>query len=593
MRPLRIGVAQINPVVGDFRFNRDRIIEYIHQGLTHEIDLLAFPEMCLCGYPPKDLLLKKSFLDENMKSLEAILPETKNITVVVGLPTRRNEIYNSAALLHDGLLVGMQDKEYLPNYGVFDENRYFQSGSKANMFHVGTWRLGLSICEDIWHPEGMIRLMCLAGAEVIINISASPFHAGKPHRRADMLSTRALDNRTIIVYANQVGGQDDLIFDGNSLIIDQDGKILAEADLFSEQLIFCDVDLDGVVRERLQEPLNRQETLRRESELLEVQTINLEPLQRKKKSKPVLNTSRHFELEQQDPHSQVQKSLAEIYRALTLGVHDYVKKNGFRKVVLGLSGGMDSALTLVIAVDALGAENVVGVSMPGPFSSRGSITDAQALSRNMGTTLLRYPITKHFNHMEKTLRLIWPGKEWDTTEENLQSRFRGMTLMALSNKFGYLVLTTGNKSELAVGYATLYGDMAGGLAVLADVPKTLVYKLAQFRNQTGPKPVIPRTIINKPPSAELKANQKDTDSLPEYALLDQIIVAYVEEDWNVQEIVNYYNLEPGLVERIIHLINVNEFKRCQAPLGLRITPRAFGSGRRIPITQHYRELFEP
>ena len=588
MRCLRVGMAQINTVVGDLSGNRKKIIETIRNARRKGVQLLTFPELAVTGYPPKDLLIKRSFIKKNHESLEKIVPESKGMCVVLGFVHLADDLYNAAAILHDGKWIGTQHKVYLPNYDVFDENRYFQVGAESFLFKLDSVLFGVNICEDIWFPGGPAMHMGRSGAEMVVNISASPFHAGKAGIRRQMISTRAKDNATVVVFTNLVGGQDDLVFDGRSMIANQEGDVIARGKAFEEDLVVCDLNLEAVRHKRLRSPRNRRKTYeaRTRGELLSIiesrgTTAHVEKRRCRKTVDPEVNPFLLKEsTETYDPYE-------EAYAALKLGVKDYTLKNGFKKAVIGISGGIDSALTAVLAVDALGKGNVIGVAMPSHITSKESVDDARALCKNLGIPLKVIPIRENYDAFISALAPSFKGKKKDTTEENIQARIRGTLLMALSNKFGYLVLSTGNKSEVAVGYATLYGDMAGGLAVLSDVPKTLVYQLAHYRNRIAKSPVIPGRIITKPPSAELAPGQKDTDSLPDYNLLDGILHAYVELDHSASEIVSM-GYDQATVKRVIAMIDGNEYKRQQAAPGIRITPKAFGSGRRLPITNKYR-----
>ncbi len=574
-RTLRLALGQIDSTVGDLQGNTRKILEGINQAREMGAELVAFPELALPGYPPEDLLLNSSFIKANLEALKRLTRATRGITAIVGFVDMIDDIYNAAALLHDGQLAGVYHKIYLPNYGVFDEDRYFQSGAEFLVFELNGTSIGVNICEDIWYPGDPTRTQCLQGkAQLIVNISSSPYHAGKMHFRQRMLATRAWDYSTIVAYVNLVGGQDELVFDGGSMVIDQSGQLLSVANSFEEDLLVVDLELDQVFLHRLHDPRRRKEKLASRGEG-RLRYIPLSPL--KERPKVPLPPRPHVSLGR----------LEEIYRALILGTRDYIRKNGFKKVVLGLSGGIDSALTAAIAVDAQGKEGVVGVAMPSMYSSRESLEDARALAENLGIEFQVIPIGEVFKTYLKTLKGSFAGKKPDVTEENIQARIRGNLLMALSNKFGWLVLTTGNKSEMGVGYCTLYGDMAGGFAVIKDVPKILVYELASYRNALGSKPVIPARVIEKPPSAELRPNQKDTDSLPPYDLLDPILRAYVEEDQSLEMILKK-GFRRKMVEEIIRKVDFNEYKRRQAPPGVKITPRAFGKDRRLPITNRYR-----
>jgi len=569
-------MAQISSTVGDLSSNTRKICDYITEAKRHQADLVAFPELALTGYPPEDLLLKSQFIRDNLTALKKIIKHTQGITAVVGFVDSQDDIYNAAAIIHDGKLVEVYHKIYLPNYGVFDEDRYFQAGTDYPVFVLNGVTIGVNICEDIWYPDGPTIVQTLGGgAELIINISASPYHAGKWTTREKMLSTRARDNAVIVAYNNLVGGQDELIFDGMSMIMDQEGEILARGKQFEEDLLLADLNLDAVFRARLHDPRRRKEKLAFESAQKRVTKTILseQPLPKKK---PIKRRSEG-----------VLPLLEEIYRALVLGVKDYVTKNGFSKALIGLSGGIDSALTTTIAVDALGAENVTGVFMPSLYSSKESGEDATLLAKNLGIHFITVPITDLFKMYLRELAPEFKGRPADTTEENLQARIRGNLLMALSNKYHWLVLTTGNKSELSVGYATLYGDMAGGFAVIKDVLKTLVYELARHRNARDRKPVIPQRVFDKAPTAELKHNQTDQDTLPPYEILDGILQAYVEEDRSAEEI-TAMGYDRKTVERVIAMVDQSEYKRRQSPIGIKITPRAFGKDRRVPITNRYR-----
>jgi NAD+ synthase (glutamine-hydrolysing) len=576
MRTLRIGLCQVNTTVGDIEGNTRKLLDSITKGKRMGVDLLAFPELAVTGYPPEDLLLMTKFIEANLKAVKRIARATSSITAVVGFVNRDRDIFNAAALLHDGKWVDTYAKSYLPNYGVFDENRYFQAGRENFIFTLKGTPIGLSICEDLWYPGDPIRTQALyGGAELIVNISASPYHAGKSTLREKMISTRATDNVAIVAFCNLVGGQDELVFDGGSVVFDQRGELLVRGRQFEEDLVVADLDMEAVFRMRLHDPRIRRD--READEEKGLKKLSLPSHNHSSRKKPRIPRRTIDPLDR----------LHEIYSALVVGTKDYIHKNGFRKVVVGLSGGIDSALTAAIAVDALGKEGVVGVAMPSPYSSRGSLEDAECLAKNLGIRFLTIPITDIFQAYLKTLTPHFKGLKPNATEENVQARIRGNILMALSNKFGWLVLTTGNKSEMSVGYCTLYGDMAGGFAVLRDVPKTLVYELAQFRNRRGAAPVISQNIFTKPPSAELRPNQKDEDSLPPYPVLDPILQAYVEEDKGIEEIAKM-NFDKTLVREVIRMVDQSEYKRRQGPPGVKITHRALGKDRRLPMTNKYR-----
>src|SRR4030043_1609197 len=576
MRTLRIGLCQINTTVGDIKGNTKKILDYIARGKKKGADLIVFPEMAVTGYPPEDLLFMPKFIEANLKAIKKIAQATSSITAIVGFVHKKGNIFNSAALLHHGKLMGVYSKTYLPNYGVFDEDRYFQAGKENFIFTLKSTPIGLSICEDLWHPGDPIRTQALyGGAELIIHISSSPYHAGKCAFREKMISTRASDNAAIVAYCNFVGGQDELVFDGGSGIFDQTGSLIARGKQFEEDLILSDLDMEAVFRMRLHDPRIRRERLSEEEKgLRKIELKNQTHLIRKRPSIPKRD-------------SKALDRLSEIYTALVLGTGDYIRKNGFKQVLIGLSGGIDSALTAAIAVDALGKKGVIGVTMPSQYSSRGSVEDSELLAKNLGIRLIKIPITDIFQAYLKTLSTSFKGLKPNVTEENIQARIRGNILMALSNKFGWLVLTTGNKSEMSVGYCTLYGDMAGGYAVLKDVPKTLVYELTKFRNKKEGKDLIPKRVFVKPPSAELRPNQKDEDSLPPYPVLDPILQAYVEEDKGVQEIAKM-GFKENLIKEMIQMVDRNEYKRRQSPPGVKITHRALGKDGRIPATNKNR-----
>jgi NAD+ synthase (glutamine-hydrolysing) len=576
MRKLRTGMSQINTTVGDFAGNTKKILEAIATARPLGVDLLIFPELAICGYPPEDLLFKPQFIEENLKSLEKVIKQTSGLAVIVGFVDAKSDIYNAAAIINDGKLISIYHKIYLPNYGVFDENRYFQAGRECPVYTILGVGIGVNICEDIWYEAGPATAQAYAGAEVIVNISASPYHFGKENDRERMLSTRASDNVAIIVYDNLVGGQDELVFDGNSMVLNEKGQLLARGKQFEEDLIVVDLDVEAVFRTRLHDPRWRKETLLLEDEpehAVKIMISELYPAAPKPPLPPRQTKSHGLP--------------GDVYDALVLGTHDYITKNGFKKVLIGLSGGIDSSLVAAIAADALGPSNVVGVLMPSRYSSSGSISDAELLGRNLGIKYVTIPIEKVYQAYIETLAEQFRDAKPDSTEENIQARIRGNLLMALSNKFGWLVLTTGNKSEIATGYTTLYGDMAGGFAVIKDVPKTLVYELAKYRNSIAKDEIIPPNIITKAPSAELRPEQKDTDSLPPYDLLDPVLTAYVEEDKSVEQIIGSGS-EESVVKRAARLVDTSEYKRRQAPPGIKITPRAFGRDRRLPITNRFK-----
>jgi NAD+ synthase (glutamine-hydrolysing) len=574
MRSLRIGMAQINPTVGDLDGNFGRIATACERAREQGVDLLVFPEMALPGYPPEDLLLKPGFIARVLERTRDLLPHSRGMTVVVGTLERDADLYNVAAVMHDGRWIGTARKRYLPNYGVFDENRYFTAERRAHVFRRGDLTFGVSVCEDIWIAGGPAEEQAVrGGAEVIVNCSASPYHALKAGERRRMISTRAADNLAVVCFVNLVGGQDEVIFDGASLLVDERGRVLAEGASFAEDLVVTDVDLEAVFNARLHDTRLRKERALDEDGPLE--RIDIPLVAPAAARPPIAPRNAPAEL---DP-------AAETYAGLVMGVRDYVGKNGFHTVVLGLSGGIDSALTATLAVDALGPEHVVGVSMPSEYTSGESIGGAERLARALGIRLETIPIRDVMRRYEQALAPVFAGRAQDTTEENLQARVRGNYLMALSNKFGWLVLTTGNKSETSVGYSTLYGDTAGGFAVLKDVYKTQVYELARWRNRDGE--VIPAGTIARAPTAELRPGQTDQDSLPPYDVLDDILRQYVEEDRSIAEIVRQGHDEPT-VARVARLVDLAEYKRRQSPPGIKITPRAFGKDRRLPITNGWR-----
>ena len=577
MHNLRIGVAQINSTVGDLTGNTEKIIRFLAEARSLGADVVTFPELAITGYPPEDLLLKSKFIKQNRDCLNRIIEHTSDITAVVGFVDSDGDTYNAAAILCDRKLVGIYHKFYLPNYGVFDENRYFQAGKEYPVFVIYDVGIGVTICEDMWYEAGPATLQAYAGARVLINISASPYHAGKGLSRERMLSTRASDSVAVVVFSNLVGGQDELVFDGESLIIDEKGRVVARGKQFKEDLIVADLDMDSVFRSQLHDPRRRKEAPWMEDKLGQVTRVEVSQEPRVVARPPL-------------PPRQVERldEIAEIYQALVLGTRDYVRKNGFEKVVIGLSGGVDSSLVACIAADALGADNVIGVSMPSRYSSPGSISDAQALARNLEIQFKIIPIEKAFTAYLETLAEAFRGTKPDATEENIQARIRGNILFALSNKFGWLVLACSNKSETATGYTTLYGDMAGGFIPLKDVPKTLVYKLAEYKNRQVGREVIPRAVLTKAPSAELRPDQKDTDTLPPYDILDPILKAYVEDDLAIDQIVAM-GFDRDIVAKVARMVDRSEYKRRQAAPGIKITPRDFGRDRRLPITNRFRE----
>ncbi len=581
MSTIRIALAQISTTVGDFAGNAAKIIASIEHAKKAGADIVAVPELALTGYPPEDLLLKPQFITANRRALDEIITASTGIISIVGFVDRTTDIHNAAAVICDGKLEAVYRKNFLPNYSVFDEYRYFDAGQSAPIFAYGDVLFGVNICEDIWYPGGPTQVQALAGAQIIINISASPYHAAKGKDRERMLATRAEDNAVALAYVNLVGGQDELVFDGQSLVINERGQITARGKLFEEELIIADINAERVFKERLHDPRRRQERIDITSQGINVEQIELRQVPFEK-GKP--DTESHQPIA---PVYQAPTLPEEVYKALIVGTRDYVLKNGFKSVVIGLSGGVDSALVACVAVEALGAENVTCVFMPTRFSSGESARDAESLAKNLGVAYHVIPIEETFKQYLTMLEPVFSGTPMGVAEENIQARVRGNILMAVSNKFGAMVLTTGNKSEMAVGYCTLYGDMCGGYAVIKDVPKMLVYELCHYVNQLGQQPVIPEYIITRPPSAELREDQKDTDSLPPYEVLDAILDLYVEQDLSIEAIIAE-GFDEAIVRRISRLVDLNEYKRRQAAPGVRITPRAFGRDRRMPITNKYR-----
>ena len=560
MNQLRIALAQTNPTVGDLADNAAKIVEMAEQARKAGAELVVFGELSVCGYPPEDLLLKRSFLTDTRRTVEQLAGECTAIPVLVGFAeVESSNCYNSAAVLADSRIAGVYRKVHLPNYGVFDERRYFRSGNEPSILEINGLRLAVTICEDIWADEFLPELLSKAGAiQGLINLSASPFHAGKMSVRKKLLANRASQANAPVCYVNLVGGQDEVVFDGGSMIVGANGKVIAEAKRFAEDLLIFDLTLPET-KENKTGKTNRI-VVRSQSSA----------------GKPKPSTEAGAEL----------SGIQEIYEALVLGTRDFVRKNGFSKVVLGLSGGIDSALVAVIAVEALGVENVVAVSMPSQYSSAETQADAIKMARNLGIKLIKVGVQDIFDNYLESLKDAYGTGPGGLENENLQARIRGNILMALSNRFGWLVLATGNKSETAVGYCTLYGDMVGGFAVIKDVFKTTVYKLADYVNSKADRELIPASIIERAPSAELRPNQKDQDSLPPYDLLDAILKLYVEEDKHLGEIVAE-GFAPEVTQEVIRLVDRNEFKRRQAAPGIKITPKAFGRDRRLPITNRY------
>jgi len=567
MTNLRVAAAQLNLVVGDLEGNAARIIEVYERAEAAACDLVAFPELAVTGYPPEDLLLRPAFVAQAQESLEKIAARTGRAAAIVGFPQAGRDLYNAAAVCANARVVGVYRKHHLPNYAVFDEERYFMRGTEDGpLFVVGGVRVAVSVCEDAWSPTGPILTQAAGGAELVVSINASPYYEGRLRERETMLATRAADAAVPLLYVNQVGGQDELVFDGASMVFDCDGRLLARAKQFEEDLLVVDLDVRPAFRRRLLDPRGRYHSTSLPE--VEISDARLDEQPVAPRVEPILGPA------------------AEVYEALVLGTRDYVTKNGFSDVVIGLSGGIDSSLVAAIATDALGPEHVVGVLMPSRFSSEGSLVDAQALAAELGIRTLTIPIEPAHAAFLDMFREAFTGTAEGLAEENVQSRIRGTILMTLSNKFGWLVLTTGNKSEMATGYATLAGDLAGGFAVIKDVPKMLVYALARDRNARAPQPVIPEAVLEKPPSAELRPDQKDSDSLPDYSELDPLLEGYVEDDASIADLVAAGH-DPEQVQRVARLVDRNEYKRRQAPLGVRVSPKAFGKDRRLPITNRW------
>jgi NAD+ synthase (glutamine-hydrolysing) len=570
---LRVALAQINPTVGDIEGNARVIADRIDAARDEGAGMVVLPELALTGYPPEDLLLKTSFLQEAAAALDELASRAHGIVALVGFPELTDDVYNAAAVLADGEVVAVYHKMYLPNYGVFDEQRYFQAGSEAAIFELNGVPIGVTICEDIWEPGPPATTEALAGAQLIVNLSASPYRAGFGRGRERMLVQRAIDNLASVVFVNTVGGQDELVFDGHSLAIDQDGRVIARCPQFEESMALCTIDPREVAAARLRDTRHRANVRRQRRE--EARVVHLASLEVPADGETVGGVVSPL----LDPE-------AEIYAALRTGLRDYVDKNGFERVVLAISGGIDSALVALVAVDALGADRVTCVSMPSPFSSEGTRADARAIAENLGVDFMEIEIDEAMKAYDDMLADAFDGRDPDITEENVQARIRGNVVMALSNKFGWLVLTTGNKSELSVGYATLYGDMAGGFAVIKDVFKGWVYRLVRWGNADAGRELVPASVLDRPPSAELRYEQRDQDSLPPYELLDEILRLYVEEDLDALELVRR-GLPKDDVERVIRLVDRAEYKRRQAPPGIKISMKAFGRDRRLPITNRY------
>ncbi len=572
MTVLRVALCQMNAVVGDLTGNAEQIIAALGRAEEAGADLAIFPELAITGYPPEDLLLKPGFVADNQAALMKVAAAAEGCAAVVGYVDQGMDLYNAAAVCAFGQVQGVYHKQVLPNYAVFDEKRYFAAGSgAAELYLIGGVRVGVSVCEDAWDPAGPIAVQAAAGAELMVNINASPYYRGRLAERERMLATRAADASCSVAYVNLLGGQDELVFDGASVVVAANGDVVCSAPQFEEVVSLVDIDIRPVFRKRLLDPRGRAATA-----ALPVTVVT----EGRRPGSQFTRLPR--------PIAQPLPAEEEIYRALVLGTRDYVTKNDFTDVVIGLSGGIDSSLVATVAADSLGAEHVHGVAMPSRFSSDHSLSDAEELAGRLGLDYRVIPIEAAHAAFGDMLAPAFEGRTPDLTEENIQSRIRGVTLMALSNKFGWMVLTTGNKSELAVGYSTIYGDTAGGFAVIKDVLKTMVYRLCQWRNaQPGPQPPIPEAILTKPPSAELRPEQRDDESLPPYDVLDPILEAYVESDLTAAELVEA-GFDEELVRRVVRMVDLAEYKRRQYPPGVRVTPKAFGRDRRMPITNRYR-----
>ena len=575
MARIRVAACQINPTMGDLDANVERIVAAIIEAEAAGADVAVLPELAITGYPPEDLVLKPGFVADNLAALDRVAAATAGLrcVAVVGFVERAHDLHNAAAIISDGVVLGTYRKRHLPNYGVFDEARYFVPGDEPlRLWEIAGVRVGMSICEDVWTPDGPLLDHAAGGAELVLNLNGSPFHAGKAEARERMLATRAADASAALVYVNQVGGQDELVFDGASVVLDADGQVIARASAFVEELLVVDLDVRPAFRKRLLDPRGRVST-----PPLPVTRID-QAARPAAVDAPITNTITPLLI-----------GPAEVYGALTLGLRDYAHKNGFTDVVLGLSGGIDSSLVTALAVDALGAANVHAVALPSRYSSEGSITDAEKMAANLGFELRTIPIEPAFAPMLELLGPSFEGLDEDVTEENLQGRIRAALLLALANKFrSWLVLVCGNKSELAVGYTTVYGvDMAGGYAPIKDVFKTEVYDLCRWRNEAAGTDVIPTSVIEKPPSAELRPGQRDDQSLPPYDVLDPILEGAIEHDMTVSELIAAGH-DPDIVRRILRLVDIAEWKRRQAPLGVRVTTKAFGKDRRVPVTNRYR-----
>ncbi len=572
MTVVRVALAQINPTVGDLDGNVAKLIEAYDRADAAGCDVIAFPELAITGYPPEDLVLKPGFVTDNRAALDRFASHTRECAAIVGFVDADRDIYNAAAVCHAGKVVGTYRKRLLPNYAVFDEARTFTPGSDDEplaLFVIAGAKVGVSICEDIWSPFGPLAVQAAGGAELSININGSPYHWEKDAGRERMVATRAQDAHTPIVYVNQVGGQDELVFDGGSFVVDAEGTLLARSPQFVEDLMIVDVPIPAIYRHRLLDPRGK----RTDAELPHIRISEVS----RRPDGPFATAPIAVPLASDD----------ELYQALVLGTRDYCRKNRFTDVVIGLSGGIDSSIVAVIAADALGAEHVHGVSMPSRYSSDHSKSDAELLARNLGLDYRTISIEPAFEAFQQMLASSFGERQPGLTFENLQSRCRGQVLMALSNEFGWMVLTTGNKSEMAVGYFTIYGDSVGGYAVIKDVLKTRVYDLCRHVNRAAGREIIPTAVITKPPSAELRPDQRDDQSLPPYDVLDPILELYVEHDWTASQIIEAGH-DADVVRHVTRLVDIAEYKRYQCPPGVRVSVKAFGRDRRLPITNAYR-----